>query len=109
MPKGSNQKLKLYYLSRIMTEKTDDEHHITMPEIQRALEDYGVTADRKNLYDDLEALRVLGIDVIGEKNGRSYSYQRSVPWMDLLAGNEGDDRWSGGSGGEIRRGDQGDG
>ena len=74
MPKGTNQKLKLYYLSRIMTEKTDDEHHITMPEIQRALEDYGVTADRKSLYDDLEALRVLGIDVIGEKNGRSYSY-----------------------------------
>ena len=31
---------------------------------------YGVTADRKSLYDDLEALRVLGIDVIGEKNGR---------------------------------------
>ena len=74
MPKGTNQKLKLYYLSRIMTEKTDDEHHITMPEIQRALEGYGVTADRKSLYDDLEALRVLGIDVIGEKNGRSYSY-----------------------------------
>ena len=47
MPKGTNQKLKLYYLSRIMTEKTDDEHHITMPEIQRALEGYGVTADRK--------------------------------------------------------------
>ena len=28
MPKGTNQKLKLYYLSRIMTEKTDDEHFI---------------------------------------------------------------------------------
>ena len=55
-------------------EKTDDEHYITMPEIQRALEGYGVTADRKSLYDDLEALRVLGIDVIGEKVGRSYVY-----------------------------------
>ena len=74
MPKGTNQKLKLYYLSRIMTERTDDEHTITMPEIQRALEEYGVTADRKSLYDDLEALRVLGIDVIGEKDGRSYAY-----------------------------------
>ncbi len=74
MPKGTNQKLKLYYLSRIMTEKTDDEHVITMPEIQRHLEAYGVTADRKSLYDDLEALRVLGIDVIGEKDGRNYVY-----------------------------------
>ena len=74
MPKGTNQKLKLYYLSRIMTEKTDDEHFITMPEIQKALEAYDVTADRKSLYDDLEQLRVLGIDVIGEKVGRSYCY-----------------------------------
>jgi len=74
MPKGTNQKLKLYYLSRIMTELTDDEHVITMPEIQRELEGYGVTADRKSLYGDLEALRVLGIDVIGEKDGRSYVY-----------------------------------
>ena len=74
MPKGTNQKLKLYYLSRIMTEKTDDEHMITMPEIQEALEAYGVTADRKSLYDDLEALRVLGIDVIGEKVGKKFYY-----------------------------------
>ena len=74
MPKGTNQKLKLYYLSCIMTEKTDDEHALTMPEIRRYLEEYGVTADRKSLYDDLEALRILGIDVIGEKDGRSYAY-----------------------------------
>ena len=74
MPKGTNQKFKLYYLARIMTEKTDDEHMITMPEIKSALEEYGVTADRKSLYDDLEALRVLGIDVIGEKVGRNYYY-----------------------------------
>ncbi len=74
MPKGTNQKLKLYYLSRIMLEKTDDEHMITMPEIRESLEAYGVTADRKSLYDDLEALRVLGIDVIGEKVGRNFYY-----------------------------------
>ncbi|MBO7515511.1 MAG: WYL domain-containing protein [Lachnospiraceae bacterium] len=74
MPKGSNQELKLYYLSRIMLEKTDDEHMITMPEILQALEAYDVTADRKSIYDDLDALRVLGIDVIGEKVGRNYYY-----------------------------------
>lgn len=36
MPRGTNQKLKLYYLARIMVEKTDDEHKITMPEIKEA-------------------------------------------------------------------------
>ena len=38
MPKGTNQKFKLYYLAKIMTKKTDDEHMITMPEIKAALE-----------------------------------------------------------------------
>ena len=33
MPKGSNQKVKLYYLAKIMVEKTDDEHSLTLPEI----------------------------------------------------------------------------
>ena len=74
MPKGTNQKLKLYYLAKIMLEKSDDEHMITMPEIRDALKAYGVTADRKSLYDDMEALRVLGIDVVGEKVGRNYYY-----------------------------------
>ena len=74
MPKGTNQKLKLYYLARIMVQKTDDEHYLTMPEIKSHLEEFGVTADRKSLYDDLEALRVLGIDVIGEQVGRKFFY-----------------------------------
>ena len=74
MPKGTNQKLKLYYLSRIMTEQTDDEHTLTMSQIQDQLMKYGISADRKSLYDDFEALRVLGIDVIGEKDGRSFVY-----------------------------------
>lgn len=57
-----------------MTEKTDARHALTMPEIIRYLEDYGVTADRKSIYDDLEMLQVLGIDVIGEKNGKNFVY-----------------------------------
>ncbi|MBE5924691.1 MAG: WYL domain-containing protein [Lachnospiraceae bacterium] len=74
MPKGTNQKLKLYYLSKIMLQKTDDEHMITMPEIKKELEAYGVTADRKSIYDDLETLEKFGIEVIGEKVGRNYYY-----------------------------------
>ncbi|MCR5747440.1 MAG: WYL domain-containing protein [Lachnospiraceae bacterium] len=74
MPKGANQKLKLYYLAKIMVGKTDDDHMLTMPEIQKHLLEYGVTADRKSLYDDMEALRTLGIDVIGEQIGRGYYY-----------------------------------
>lgn len=83
MPKGANQKLKLYYLLRIMTEKTDDDHSLTMPQIREQLELYGVTADRKSLYDDLEALRVLGVDVIGEKVGKYFKYHVGSKKFDI--------------------------
>ena len=75
MPKGTNQKLKLFYLSKIMREKTDDQHGLTMPEIQKYLEEYGVTADRKSLYDDLETLKVLGYDIISGKEGKNFLYR----------------------------------
>ena len=74
MPKGTNQKLKLYHLGRIMLEKTDEDHYLTMSEIRKELERYEVTADRKSLYDDLEQLGVLGIEVTGEPYGRTYRY-----------------------------------
>ncbi len=83
MPKGSKQKLKLYYLSRIMLEKTDDEHSICMTDIQRFLEEYGVTADRKSLYDDMDALGVIGIDVIKNKEGRNWYYHVGKKQFDI--------------------------
>ena len=52
MPRGSNQKFKLYRLAQIMMEQTDDEHYITMPEIIEELAKYDVTADRKSVYAD---------------------------------------------------------
>ena len=74
MPKGQNQKLKLYYLAKIMLEKTDEDHYLTMPEILEALRSYEVTADRKSIYTDLKDLEHLGIEVEGEPWGRSYRY-----------------------------------
>ena len=74
MPKGSNQKFKLYRLAQIMLERTDDEHYITMPEIMNALAEYDVTADRKSIYNDLRDLSVLGVEVEGEAIGNRYHY-----------------------------------
>ena len=83
MSKRPNQKLKLYYLAKIMVEKTDDEHFLTMPEIQKLLEVYDISADRKSLYDDMEALRVLGIDVIGEQIGKGYFYHVGSKFVEV--------------------------
>ncbi len=74
MPKGTNQKFKLYRLAQIMLEQTDEEHYITMPEIVKALEGCGVTADRKSVYQDLRDLEILGIEVEGEPAGKGYHY-----------------------------------
>ena len=74
MPKGNNQKFKLYRLAQIMQEQTDDEHYITMPEIMKSLAQYDVTADRKSIYADLRDLSVLGVDVEGEPVGNRYHY-----------------------------------
>ena len=74
MPKGSNQKFKLYQLAQIMLERTDEEHYISMPEIMAALSEYDVTADRKSIYNDLRDLNVFGIEVEGEPIGNRYHY-----------------------------------
>ena len=74
MSKGTNQKFKLYYLMKIMLEKTDEDHSITMPEILAELERYDVTAQRKSIYADLEALDKLGVEIIGEAVGKGYRY-----------------------------------
>ena len=74
MPKGTNQKFKLYRLAQIMLEQTDDEHYITMPEIKEELARYDITADRKSIYADLRDLEVLGIEVEGEQDGKGYHY-----------------------------------
>ena len=74
MSRGTNQKLKLLYLAKIMQEKTDDDHWLTVPEIQKELALYDVTAERKSVYADFEALRKFGIDIIMEKVGVQYYY-----------------------------------
>ncbi|MCI8490491.1 MAG: WYL domain-containing protein [Lachnospiraceae bacterium] len=74
MAKGSNQKLKIVYLMKILLEKTDETHSITMAEIIESLEAYGVSAERKSIYSDMESLRQYGMDIIGEQQERTYYY-----------------------------------
>lgn len=74
MAKGTNQKLKLLYLSKIFMEKTDENHALTLKEITKLLNEYQVTADRKTLYLDFEELKRYGLDIIKEKHEKSVVY-----------------------------------
>ena len=66
--KRSNQKLKLMYLAKILLENTDEEHTITVPEMIAELDKLGISAERKSIYDDLEYLRLFGLDICSRKS-----------------------------------------
>lgn len=68
MAKGSNQKLKLLYLLKMIEEKTDEDNTMTINDMIAELERYGITAERKSIYDDLEALRHYGLDIAMRKS-----------------------------------------
>ena len=70
IPRSANQKLKLLYLSKILMEQTDEEHPLTVQELIAQLARYDIQAERKSIYDDLEALSRFGLDVQCRK-GRS--------------------------------------
>lgn len=71
--KSSQQKLKLLYLTKILMERTDEEHPMTVNEIIDSLALCGISAERKSIYDDVECLSQFGIDVCTVRN-KSNSY-----------------------------------
>ncbi len=73
MAKSYNQKMKILYIMKIFLEKTDENHVITMKEIISELNRYDIKAERKSIYDDIEALRLFGFDIICQK-GKNHGY-----------------------------------
>ena len=67
MPKSPNQKLKLLYLMEILLQQTDERHPMTVPEMIAQLAQRGISAERKSIYGDLEALRTFGMDIVQTK------------------------------------------
>ena len=85
MAKSPNQKLKLLYLMRLFLERTDEAHPVTVPELIAALGQYGISAERKSLYDDFEGLRHFGLDIV-QNGGKYYVGSRDfeLPELKLL-------------------------
>lgn len=71
--KGGHKKAKLLYLMRILLEQTDEQHGITMPQIMEHLGAYGIRAERKSIYGDLDILKEFGLDIRKRKLG-SFQY-----------------------------------
>lgn len=63
MAKSANQKLKILILARMFEEETDEHSGISMGEIIAYLAEYGIAAERKSIYRDIDALREFGMDI----------------------------------------------
>lgn len=48
---------------KVLLEKTDEDHTITVNEIISELNSLGISAERKSVYDDLELLKLFGLDI----------------------------------------------
>lgn len=68
MAKGANQKLKLLYIARYLLEQTNEEHPATVANIIDHLAANDISAERKSIYADLEALRNFGMDIIQSRS-----------------------------------------
>jgi predicted DNA-binding transcriptional regulator YafY len=93
MPKSSNQKLKLLYLYKILHKRTDENHTMTVQQMIAELAALGIKAERKTIYDDLEALRLFGVDLVCRKskthdyyvNGKTFELPELKLLVDAVA------------------------
>ncbi len=85
MAKSANQKRKLLLLAKFLLERSDDEHPISRQEMQEELERWGLSAERKSIYDDMEQLREFGLDVQARRGrgGGWYIGQREFELAEL--------------------------
>ncbi len=59
-----NRRLRILYLADILNSESDEKHPVTMPELLEALRIRDVKAERKAIYEDIEALRRYGLDIV---------------------------------------------
>ena len=76
MAKSNNQKAKILYLEKILRE-TGEHQKVSMQAILEELAEYGIRAEGKRIYDDVEVLRSFGMDI---------RYTRERPGGYYLAG-----------------------
>ena len=82
------QKKKILYLMRILQEQTDEQHILTANELCTELGKYGISAERKSVYSDIDTLRDYGMDIVQIKGASAGYYigerEFSMPELKLL-------------------------
>ncbi len=88
MRNNCEYKLKILYILKYLMEETDTEHPLSTKAILERLENVGITAERKSIYDDIAALQRFGISIehTREFGGGYYISERNfeLPELKLL-------------------------
>ena len=74
MDNKEKQRLRLLYIIKILMERTDDEHGLSINHLSDVLLSLDIHANRETLYNDIRLLRDYGIDIIMDNAGRDRLY-----------------------------------
>ena len=74
MPRSSFQKLKIIYIMEYLLKNSDEDHAVTTSQIIAYLKSHDITAERKTIYSDIDALRDFGLDIIQVSEGNNHGY-----------------------------------
>lgn len=73
---------------KILLEKSDENHKLTVVDIIKELENYGISAERKSIYSDIEYLKDFGLDIIVERRKSNHYYigtrEFQIPELKIL-------------------------
>lgn len=74
MARSSFQKLKILYIMEYLLRNSDESHPVSVAQLITELEKHDITAERKSIYDDIESLRIYGMDIVQTGSGRGSGY-----------------------------------
>jgi len=83
MPKSPNQKNRLLVLERIFLQETDEQHALTLKQLQAKLLAHDIQVERKTLYADFECLTQAGIEILRDEHDRYYTESRLFETAEL--------------------------
>jgi predicted DNA-binding transcriptional regulator YafY len=87
MANQANQKEKILRIKDMLERETDEEHPLTAGQMIKKLSEFNITAERKSIYRDVDALISYGMDILKSEDGRgTYLASRDfeLPELKLL-------------------------
>jgi len=78
--KSAGQKQKILYVKELLERRGDRQSPLSMEMILSYLENRGISAERKSIYDDIDALRDFGMDIVYQKKHPRGYYLNNRPF-----------------------------